>query len=397
MINVGLVIDAIGSYGRGLLRGIARFVHANPSWAVRYEEWAEGDAVPRWLARGQFDGVLCRIRKPRQFESLRRLNIPIVDLGSLPPPPGIANIHSDHTAISRLAAEHLLACELPNLAYCGFEGQLASTHRQIAFQEHLAGRGIRPAVLQIAVRVRAGSQPLRTIHATRRTAHAEPHDPALALWLDRLPKPVGIMACNDLCGRRILAVCQRKGLHVPEQVAVIGVDNDEVLCALAIPALSSVEPGSDRIGFGAAELLDRLIKGAQVPSTALLVVPLEVVPRTSTDTIFVADPMVVRALRYIRTETRIPAVEDVLTHLNNHSMLVSRSTLERRFKTLLGFLPHDEIVRVRLRRIERLLRGTEYPLWRIAEISGLGGEPHLNRFFKSHRNLSPGQFRRGIQ
>ena len=389
MINVGLIIDAIGSYGRGLLRGIARFVHANPSWAVQYEEWMEGDAVPRWLARGQFHGVLCRMRNPRQFESLRRLKVPIVDLGSLPPPPDIANIHSDHAAISRMAAAHLLACELPNLAYCGFEGQLASAHRMRAFQDYLAGHGIRPAVFQAAV-------PMRMRSPIKPKAPAEPYDSALAAWLDRVPKPVGIMACNDLCGRRILAVCQRKGLCVPEQVAVIGVDNDEVLCALAIPALSSVDPGADRIGFGAAELLDRLIKGDQVPPAPLLVAPLEVLTRTSTDTIAVGDSMVVAALRYIRTEAGVPTIEDILAHLDSHRILVSRSTLERRFKMLLGFLPHDEIIRVRVNRIEKLLRSTEFPLWRIAKMAGLADEPHLNRFFRSHRGISPGEFRRRI-
>jgi LacI family transcriptional regulator len=389
MINVALVIDAIGSYGRGLLRGIARFVHTNSDWAVRYEEWTEQDDLPRWLARGKFQGVLCRVRNSRQFEALRRLGVPIVDLGSLISPPGVANIHSDHLRIAQLAAEHLIHCELSHFAYCGFEGRLFSQLRLAAFQKVLGTRSREPLVFDVSLRSSGLSA------KAKRDGQAISYDSKLGAWLNRLPKPVGIMACNDICGRHILAVCQEIGLRVPEQVAVIGVDNDEVLCELAIPALSSVDPGADKIGFDAAELLNDIIRGAPLPVEPLLVAPRDVVMRTSTDIIAAGDETVVAAMRYIRNHaTGTTTVEQVLQYLADQSMLVSRSTLERRFKALLGFLPHDEIVRVRIDRIERLLKGTEYPLWRIAEIVGLGDEPHLSRFFKLYKGMAPGEFRR---
>ncbi len=388
MINVALVIDAIGSYGRGLLRGIARFVHTNSDWAVRYEEWTEQDDLPHWLSRGKFQGVLCRVRNSRQFEPLRRLGIPIVDLGSLISPTGVANIHSDHLRIAQIAAEHLVLCELSNFAYCGFEGRQFSQLRLAAFQKFLSQRGAESQVFEVSLRSSGLSK-------RRREGQALSYDSKLAAWLNGLPKPVGIMACNDLCGRHILAVCQELALRVPEQVAVVGVDNDEVLCELAIPALSSVDPGSDKIGFEAAELLNQIIRGAKLPVKPLLVAPRDVVMRTSTDVIAAGDETVVAAMRYIRNHAgTTTTVEDVLQHLADQSLLISRSTLERRFKALLGFLPHDEIVRVRIDRIERLLKGTEYPLWRIAEIVGLSDEPHLSRFFKLYNGMAPGEFRR---
>jgi LacI family transcriptional regulator len=390
MMNVALIIDAIGSYGRGLLRGIARFVHSNSDWAVRYEEWRDGDDMPRWLEQGNFQGVLCRVRNLRQFEPLQRLGVPIVDLGSLQTPANVANIHSDHTAISRLAAEHLRHCELPNFGYCGFRGQPFSDLRFAAFQEHLANQGITTFAIQIPMAMSGRSK-------KKRDGKSASSDPKLAAWLKRIPKPAGIMACNDLCGRHILAVCQEMGLRVPDQIAVIGVDNDEVLCELAIPALSTIDPGADRIGFEAAELLNQIIHRAELSEKRILIAPREVIVRTSTDTIAVDDSMVVAAMRYIRSQAgKTTTVDDVLQHLADRAMLVSRSTLERRFKTLLGFLPHDEIVRVRISRIERLLRSTEYPLARVATIVGLSDEPHLYRFYKAYRGMAPGEFRRHI-
>jgi LacI family transcriptional regulator len=132
-----------------------------------------------------------------------------------------------------------------------------------------------------------------------------------------------------------------------------------------------------------------------VPTKPLLIASREVIMRTSTDIIAAGDATVVAAMRYIRNQAGATiTVEDILQHLADQSMLVSRSTLERRFKSLLGFFPHDEIVRVRINRIERLLKGTEYPLWRIAETVGLSDEPHLNRYFKLYKGLAPGEFRR---
>ncbi len=202
------------------------------------------------------------------------------------------------------------------------------------------------------------------------------------------------MACNDLCGRQVLAACKHLGIRVPEEIALAGVDNDEVLCELAIPSLTSVDPAAQRIGFEAAELLDRLIQGSRVLPGTVLVSPNEIVARTSTDTYAVGDPILCSALRYIRERAGSGlSLKDVLQNLERQKLSTSRSTLERRFAAVLGHLPHQEIIRVRLQRIERLLRNTEYPLWRIAELTGFNSEPQLNHFFKRYRGMTPGNFR----
>ncbi len=376
-MKIALVIDANGSYGRGLLRGIARYAHSNGSWQVTYEEWFEGDALPQWLAPRKFQGVLCRIRNPRQFAALERLRIPVVDLGSMDYSGNIVHVHGDHRAIAKLAADHLMQCGLSVFAYCGFAKQRFSERRSAAFQEYLHQRGSSASLFLL----------------DHKPGGADGNLPLLQ-WLADLPKPAGLMACNDLCGRQVLAACQQLRLRVPEEIALVGVDNDEVLCELAIPSMTSVDPAAQRIGFEAAELLDRLIAGEAPPPGFVLVAPSEIVTRTSTDTFAVDDPLLVAALRCIRERGGSGlSIKDVLQHLCQQGMPVSRSTLERRFAALLRPLPHQEIIRARLHRIERLLRNTEYPLWRIAELTGFNSEPQLNHFFKRYRGITPGNFR----
>ncbi|MGC8541951.1 MAG: XylR family transcriptional regulator [Phycisphaerae bacterium] len=387
MINIALVIDAVGSYGSGLLRGISRFAHTHPNWTVEYEPWMEEENLPRWLFRGKFQGVLCRIRNPRQFASLRRLRVPIVDLGSLEPPKGIANIHSDHQAIAELAADHLIQCGLQTFAYCGFESQQASEQRAAAFHAYMSEKGFNPQVFISPSRRGGGAGRSPGWRSSIDYAHLLP-------WLKALPKPTGIMACNDICGRLVLAGCQHAGIHVPAEIVLVGVDDDEVLCELAVPTMTSINPAADKIGFEAAELLNSIIGGVKVPDKPQLVQPAGVITRTSTDTIAVADKVVAKALRYIREYTgKALTVDKVLDYLANENMLVSRCTLERRFVSVAGFSPYEEINRVRLNRIERLLLNTRYPLTRIAELTGFDAESHLNRFFKRYRGQTPGRFR----
>ncbi len=387
MINIALVIDALGSYGSGLLRGISRFAHTHPNWTVEYEPWMEEENLPRWLFRGKFHGVLCRIRNPRQFASLRRLRVPIVDLGSLEPPNGIANIHSDHQAIAELAADHLMQCGLHTFAYCGFESQQASERRAAAFHAYMSEKGFDPRVFISPSRRGGGARRSPGWRSSIDYAHLLP-------WLKALPKPAGIMACNDICGRLVLAGCQHAGIHVPAEIVLVGVDDDEVLCELAVPTMTSINPAADKIGFEAAEMLDSIIGGVKPPAKAQLVPPAGVITRRSTDTIAVADPLVAKALRYIREYTgKGLTVDKVLDYLANDNMLVSRCTLERRFMSMAGFSPYEEINRVRLNRIERLLLNTRYPLTRIAELTGFDAECHLNRFFKRYRGQTPGRFR----
>jgi LacI family transcriptional regulator len=179
---------------------------------------------------------------------------------------------------------------------------------------------------------------------------------------------------------------------VPDEVAVVGVDNAETFCELCNPPLSSVVPDAERIGFEAAALLDRLMAGNPAPKHSLLVEPLGVVTRQSSDVFAVEDPLVARAVRFIREQAcQGIKVADVLG-----AVRCSRSVLERRFREHLGHSPQEELRAIQLRRVKELLTETDWTLPRIAEAVGLEHPEYLSVIFKRETGQTPGQFRQGL-
>ena len=208
-------------------------------------------------------------------------------------------------------------------------------------------------------------------------------------WLEKLPKPVGVMACYDFRGQQLLDVCRELDIAVPEQVAVIGVDNDERLCQLCTPPLSSVIPDSRGAGYRAAQLLDRMMRGERVPADATLLSPLGIAERQSTDMYAVDDADMATALRYIREHAcEGIAVSDVLRVIP-----LSRRMLEHRFQKVIRRSPHAEIVRIRMERAARLLRETDLPLAEIAQRAGFASSIYLSKAFKNYTGVSPRSFR----
>jgi LacI family transcriptional regulator len=198
------------------------------------------------------------------------------------------------------------------------------------------------------------------------------------------------MACNDFRGTQALDACRRAGIAVPEEVAVVGVDNEELVCTLANPPLSSVVPNARSIGYEAAALLDRLMRGEPEPTTPLFIPPVEVITRLSTDVNAIADPEVATAMRFIREHAcEGIAVADVLSQVP-----VSRSVLQRRFRGLLGRSIHGEIAGVRLQRAKQLLIETDLPLAAIAQRTGFSHVEYLCAAFRQATGLPPGTYRR---
>jgi LacI family transcriptional regulator len=198
------------------------------------------------------------------------------------------------------------------------------------------------------------------------------------------------MACNDFRGIQALDACRRAGIAVPEEVAVIGVDNEELVCKLAYPPLSSVDPGARSLGYEAAALLDRLIRGEPRPATPLLIPPVGVVTRLSTDVNAIADPDIAAAMRFIREHAcEGIGVDDVLSQVP-----VSRSVLQRRFRSLLGRSIHAMIAGVRLQRAKQLLVETDLPLSVIAKRAGFSHVEYLCAAFRQATGRPPGTYRR---
>ncbi|HZQ48375.1 MAG TPA: substrate-binding domain-containing protein, partial [Verrucomicrobiae bacterium] len=211
----------------------------------------------------------------------------------------------------------------------------------------------------------------------------------IAAWLRKLPKPVAVMACYDIRGQQVLDACRNAGLAVPDEVAVIGVDNDALLCDLSSPPLSSVIPNTQRTGYEAAALLDQMMSGRQVAPQAHFISPLGVATRQSTDTLAIEDQNIARSVRYIREHACEQInIEDVLKVVP-----LSRRLFESRFKKLLGHTPHEEIIRVRMNRVKEMLTETELPLADIAERTGFEHVEYLSAAFKKREGLPPNRYR----
>jgi LacI family transcriptional regulator len=378
--HVALLIETSNSYARGLLRGVHRYLREHRAWTIDMLEQGRGAIPPAHLARWRGDGIIARIENRGIAEVVRQAGLPTIDLSAARLLLELPMVETDNEAIVRLAVRHLVAAGFKHFAFCG-DNRFAWSHvRRTWFERIVSEAG------HTASSYPENRKPRTT---AVRGVSWEQERASLAKWLEGLPKPVGIMACYDQCGWQVLEVCRGIGLGVPDEVAVIGVDNDELLCELAQPSLTSVVPDTDHTGYVAAELLGKWMAGERVESKEYLIEPLGIAARQSTDVLAGADPEIARAMRFIRDHAcdgiKVQAVVD--------EMAVSRRVLEHRFRRLLGHTPHDEILRVQIQRVSQLLAETDLPLAIIAERTGFKHAEYMSVAFKRQTGLSPRQFR----
>ena len=380
--RVALLIESSRAYGRGLLVGIARYVREHGPWAIFLQERSLGDLSPGWLRRWEGDGVIARVENRPMAQAIRRLGLPAVDLRFLLPDLDLPSVRTDDGAIARLASEHLLERGFRHFAFCGFNGADYSDIRRDKFRQRITQAGYSCQVFE-------DPQSPRLAGTLEYEEHGLKYEDRVARWLKDLPKPAGLMACNDIRGQQVLNACRAVGVTVPDELAVLGVDNDDVLCELSDPPLSSIVPNSERIGYEAALLLDRMIRGQKAPAQPVFVEPAGVVTRRSTEVLAIDDRHIASAVRFIREHACEGIdVSDVLG-----AVPLSRSALERRFSGTLGRSPKEEILRVRLSRARQLLAETKFSMALIAEKIGLEHPEYFNVIFKKKVGLTPGQFR----
>jgi LacI family transcriptional regulator len=377
---VALIVETSGIYGREILAGVSRYLRCHRRWSVFLEQRELGSRPPAWLFKEKWDGILSRPTDPELAGIYREMKVPVVDLNDLHDELGLPWVCSDHAAMGRLGAGHLREKALRSFAYCGYRGEAWSAKRQRGFCEEAGPDGREVPVFESHLRGRG-------------VARGDEDLNRMAQWLAGLPKPVGVMACNDVRGLDVLTACERAGLRVPDDVAVVGVDNEEIHCDFCHPPLSSVEPDAEVIGYRAAELLDALMSGQPPREQKILVPPLRVVSRPSTDVLAVSDELVKQAIRYIREHARSNCrVQDLTAHFK-----VSRATLERRFRQALDRTPQDEIRHSQIDEIRKLLTGTNATLEHIAELCGFEHPEYLSVLFKRLTKQTPGEYRRQFQ
>ncbi len=372
--RVALLIEASNAHARLIMQGVISYARDHKPWSFSLMDQAHGDDGPVWVNDWDGDGIIARIKNRRIANKIVASGLPVVDISIQHFIPNVPSVEPDDDAIARLAVDHFVQRGFKNFAYCGDNTFLISERRGLAFAKALAASGLNAYSFD-------RNYP-DSVSISRRIS-------GIGEWLADLPKPLAVFACYDVRGQHILDACRLHGIAVPEQVAVLGVDNDELLCEMASPPLSSVVPNARRTGYEAARILDRLMNGETVPSAPIQIEPLGISLRQSTDVLAVADPHIAMALRFIRDHaSEAIGVADVA-----RAVPLSRRILEKRFRQMLNHTLHDEIMFVRLARVKQLLVESQLSLEQIAATTGYEHPEYLSVVFKREVGVSPRQYR----
>lgn len=378
--RVAVLVDTSTSWGRRILRGINNYTRKEGPWQIYVEARGMEERLrvpPGW----QGDGLIARVGNSGMAEELKALNLPVVNVSGIQ----LANadfprVTSDLRAGARLALEHFLDRGFHHFAYFSLRGLPYVAAQEHAFVEAVQRAGKDCVV--VAVKPRTGAEPDWNLDLA-----------ALGEWLRSLPKPVGVLTWNPSSSREIVYACQAAGLLVPEEVAVISGSDDDVLCELLHIPLSAIEVAAEQIGHHAAAMLHTIMRGGTPPKQPVLIQPLRVVTRQSTDTLAVRDRALVKALSFIRENSaRSIQVSDVARQSG-----VSRRVLERRFLQTLGRTPATEIRRVHLERARTLLVSTDLSIPEVAEAAGFGSPEYLAYAFKAEMGKTPLRYRKEIR
>jgi LacI family transcriptional regulator len=379
--SVALLIETSSLYGRQILTGIQRFVRTNKEqeWIAVIQETDLNAGVPGWLDNWPGDGVISRQTTDQLKEELRNKDIAIVDLTDRYPQGEFVTIRSDDEAIGRLGAEHFLERSLPHFGFCGFGAEGWSLRRKNGFENQLKKSKTGPALVYESEGYRQDAKRWEDVKVD------------LTNWLVGLPTPIGIMACNDLRAKQLIDCCYHAHIKVPESVAILGVDNDSLFCDFCHPPLSSVIPNAEEVGFQSALALSRMFrsKSNRQRTFDLAIPPIGVFARRSSDIVAVDDDDLGIALRFIRDHScEGITVADVIEIAG-----MSRSSIERKFRGVIGRSPQQEIRRIQLQNVCTFLSTTDLPIEAIASHCGFEHPEYLHVVFKRSFKMTPGEFR----
>jgi LacI family transcriptional regulator len=375
--RVAVLVDTSTTWGRAVLRGINTYRLKHGKWEIFVEARGleERLSVPKgW--RGH--GIIARVGSDQMASELRSLRIPVVNVSAIEfKGPKFPRVTTDLKASAELAANHFLERGFQHFAYFGLIGLgYVTTHRKV-FAEVVARKG--GSFASLAVKPLSGAEPDWRLDLA-----------ALGAWIKGLPKPVAIVCWNASSAREIVFACHEAGLLVPEEVSVLSQADDEALCETAVVPISGISVSGEGIGHRAAELLVSLMNGKRAMAETTLVAPLGIVVRQSTETLAVRDPVLVKALSFMRQNAAQPIrVNDVSHHAG-----VSRRVLERRFAEVMRCSPADEIRRVHVDRATRLLVETDLPMAQVAEMSGFGSQAYFSDIFRRQFGFTPLQYRK---
>ena len=381
MPKILLNLNTSEIWGRSLTRGVVKYATVGGPWMLHRQQpyylAQESTTLIEWVNKYQPDGIIMLEPTADEEKELTALGIPAIVSGYTKELyPSFANIVTDHKAIGKVAAEHLLGRGFQFFAFCGYD-YFWSDQRCQGFVEKIESVGHKVDIYK---------QP-----STAKERSWEFEQFILADWLKSLPKQTGLMACIDNRSLSVVESCKIADLRIPVDIAVVGVNNDQLLCDLSPQPLSSVAINSEQAGYEAAELMDNMIKGkTDMAGETITVHPTHVAARQSTDTLAIADNDVAEAVYYIRNYFKdILHVDDVVA-----ASRLSKRTLQRRFRNVLGHSIHDEIKKVRSDHTARLLRDTNMTISQIAKNMGYPGPEHISRIFRKAKGMSALEYRK---
>ena len=372
---VALLVETSNAFSRELLSGIRDWIRFNQSWAIHLSEQGRGNQPPAWLKQWKGDGIIARVETKEIARAVSKTRVPVVNVSASGLAPQYPSVISDSLGIATLAARHLMERGLKSFGYCG----------DARFQWSFQHGGNFEKVL-----IKAGYSCEFYPSLSEDALDWAREQQKISDWLYSLPKPVGIMTCYDIRGQQVLDVCRAIGLHVPDEVAVIGQHNDAVLCDLCDPPLSSVIPGAREAGHEAAALLYSMMQGQTVESKVHPIAPVGVATRQSTDVVAVDDPRLKRAARFMRDHVFEKVTVEDLVKVSG----MSRTLLERQFKHSFGVSPYEQILTLKLNKAERLIVETKLSLAEISDKLGFSSPEHFNSTFNKRKGHPPGQLRK---
>ena len=374
--RIALLVAAWNDYGRGIIEGVWQFAEQHGPWLLEMQpgEPEENTGVPRGWAG---DGVIASIHTRRLATKLRAFGVPVVNVsGSRREGVDFPRVTSDAEAVVRMAVTHLRDKGLRQLAFCGEPHRPFIDFWTDAYRKIMAEAGAEAVVYQASAKI----GPQTGLDARQNDRRR---------WIESLPKPVGIIGwATGLC-RHLAIACTESGIDVPEEVAILSLETEDLLGRVVHPPLSGVDIPLRRIGYEAAAQLDRLLRGEAATPYEIHLPPLGVTTRQSTDLVACADPQMQQALRFIRDR----AHEGIDVGAVLKAVPMARRSLERRFQEVLGRSPAEEIRRVKIEKVRGLLESTNIPVPDIAEACGFNYVEHMIPVFKKYHGSTPSRYR----
>ena len=373
--KIAVLTDTAVTFSRMVINGVAKYAQQKANWQLLFQARGVNDrsSIPQhW----QVDGVIARVTHKTQAKQLLQLSIPVINISrSVVPGYAFPQASIDECEVAHLAVEHLWNQGLRTLAYFNATDQANYYDRMWeAFLDHSLNHN---------------ANCLRFIQKHRRGLNKEYTIQELESWLQSLPKPIGILAWDAVHGHFLRETCLTAGFNIPEEIAIISGEDDELFCQLSSPSLSAIDCCPDRLGYASAEKLDDLMTGIDLEDSPTLLPAIGVISRHSTDILAVEDRELAQALRFLREHAyESIQIRDILKQVP-----MSRRALEMRFKKLLGRSPAAELRRLRISKAQELLTNTNWSIPKIASASGFSQAEVMNRVFRRELDQTPTIYR----